>query len=302
MLNSLFLSGGSGFLGRHIQNKFSQQYEIYAPSRQELELTDSEAVAAYLTNISAIDYVINSANVGGTRNSNKKEQDCLLENLRVFRNIFQNSKGMKRFINLGSGAEYTKPLAIPNAREEHAGKIIPQDAYGLAKFFMGQWLEQQEVGKYVNLRIFGNFGPYEDYTTRFISNAIVRALNNLPIVVNQNSLFDYIYVKDFTEILNYFVRNPAPYISYNVTTGKPMSLIELATIVKEVTGTKHAIVVKNENIKEQYTGCNKRLMEFLPDSFQFTSINAAIEELANWYEHQIKSFTQDDIECLQAMR
>jgi UDP-glucose 4-epimerase len=290
MDKKIFLTGGSGFLGKHIQANFAKNYNFLALARKELDLKNTEAVNAYLEKIEGLDYILNAANVGGTRNSVKSEQDCLYENIIAFRNIFEHRNAVKRFIQFGSGAEYSKPFHKRNVSEEDAGENLPADAYGLSKFFAGQTLENLgRVGQHVNLRIFGIFGPYEDYQVRFISNAIVRSLFDLPIIVNQNAEFDYLYIKDFLKIINYFIENPAPYHSYNITSGISITLIELAEIVKEMTGNKHDIIIKNSIVNQSYTGSNKRLKEFLPQDFQFMSIKHSVNDLMSWYVANLDS-------------
>ena len=297
MKEKIFFTGGNGYIGKNFIKNYSSKYLIDAPSRSKLDLREGAKVNQYVTN-SNIDFVVQAANVGGAASSTRREEDCLLENLHAFRNVFQSCKDIKRFVHMGSGAEYSKPFANANVNEENFGEIIPEDAYGMAKFFMGQSLEQQKVGRYVNLRIFGNFGPYEDCMTRFISNAIVRSLYGLPIIVNQNSLFDYVYVNDFLKIMDCFIQNPAPHISYNITTGHPLTLIEIAEIICDVMGSKHEIIVKNKNIKEHYTGSNIRLRQFLPENFEFTPINMAIEELIEWYDKNIEQVDKQQLQGL----
>lgn len=289
----IFLTGSRGFIGKHIaEDKVFKQYNLLTPVRNELELADTHAVNQYFNSYNdSIDYIIHAANVGGTRNSQLLEAHCLHENVMGFRNVFQHHEKVKRFIQLGSGAEYGKPFYKPKIQEEDIGKHLPKDAYGLSKFLCGNVVENSCKGQVVNLRIFGIFGPYEDYTMRFISNAIVRSLLGLPVVVNQNAEFDYLYVKDFMKILNYFIENPAPYASYNVTSGHPLTLLHIAQIVKKLTKNKYDLVVKNAVVNQSYTGCNKRLLDFLPRNFLFTNITEAIEELIAWYKDNITTIS-----------
>jgi GDP-L-fucose synthase len=294
MSNAIFLAGGNGFLGRHIKHHLAEKYRIYTPVRQDLNYADVEAVNKYFADLGEVECILNAANVGGVRNSLKSEQECLFENAKVFRNMFTQRYSAKRFIQFGSGAEYSKPFYKPNMTEKDVGHVIPMDAYGMAKFFSGQALENLgSVGRSVNLRIFGVFGSGEDYTIRFISNAIVRSLFDLPIIVNQNAEFDYVYIDDFVKILDYFIGNPAPYISYNITTGTSITLVELAGIVKNVTHNPHDIIIKNKSIKESYTGNNTRLREFLPKEFTFTPMKTAIKELVVWYETQMPNLNKE---------
>ena len=51
------------------------------------------------------------------------------------------------------------------------------------------------------LRLFGVFGPYEDWQVRFLSNACARAVWDMPLVIRQNVFFDYLDVDDLGRIL-----------------------------------------------------------------------------------------------------
>ena len=78
--------------------------------------------------------------------------------------------------------------------EADFGSHIPIDDLGLYKYVVGRMIEQES--RFLELRIFGIYGKYEDYSIRFISNIICKALFDLPLTMNQDRYFDYIYVND----------------------------------------------------------------------------------------------------------
>jgi len=63
---------------------------------------------------------------------------------------------------------------------------------------------------------------------RFISNACCRALKGLPILLRQDIAFDYLYVKDLVKLTMWFIENDARGKAYNVCTGQPVALSQLA--------------------------------------------------------------------------
>lgn len=295
----IFLTGGSGFLGKHMQPFFQDRYAVLSPTRSSLELTNAALVEKYVSQHAPIDYVLHAANAGSGRNATKPPQDCLFENLMAFRNIFESTSTAKRLINFSSGAEYAKPFSKPFMSEQDAGLHLPKEVYGLAKFFIGDFLEKLQPGRFVNLRIFAVFGPFEDYRIRFISHAIVRTFLGLPIVLNQNSVFDYIYVNDFLKILHYFMENSAPDVNYNIATGTPITLVELAKKVHQLTKNKYELIVKDHSIKEHYTADNTRLKNFLPNDFTFTPIEIAIEELIQWYDRYLSGLNESALNAIK---
>ena len=143
-------------------------------------------------------------------------------------------------------------------REDYFDTRVPGDAYGFSKYICAKYIERSE--RIVDLRLFGVFGPYEDYTVRFISNACCRVLKGLPIVLRQDVVFDYLYVKDLARITSWFIENDARHKAYNVCTGRAVALTELARMVAEVSGCNPSVSVIHGGMGAEYTGDNSRLL------------------------------------------
>jgi 2-methylisocitrate lyase-like PEP mutase family enzyme len=86
-------------------------------------------------------------------------------------------------IQIGSGSEYDRRCYEPRINETPFFKSIPVDTYGLTKFSIATVLENTLNKKFTNLRCFGVFGKYEDYSRRFISNNICNAID-IPMIVD----------------------------------------------------------------------------------------------------------------------
>ena len=128
---------------------------------------------------------------------------------------------------------------------------------------------------------------------RFISHAIVRTLSDLPIIINQDVKFEYLYIKDCLKIIEVFIRKPAEFSNYNLGTGQPIQLTEIAELIKTTLGTKNEIIVKTPGLGNEYTCSNDRLMRFLGKDFYFTPLEASIRELAGWYDKNFYHLNQD---------
>lgn len=280
----ILLTGGSGFIGKNILEGLSSKYNFVAPTHLELDILNTEAVLEFLKQ-EKFNIVIHTANIGGARNSGNLA-GVFEANKKMFLNLAENRALFQRMIFLGSGAEYGKQLPIVNVSESDFGKVKPEDEYGQAKYFASEYIAKAE--NIVNLRLFGVFGKYEDFSIRFISNAIVRALKGLPITINQNVKFSYIYINDLVKIIDYFIEHTPKEKFYNVGGEKHVEILELAKLVKNVTGIGEEIEVKNSGLGKEYTA-NSTLLESELGSFSFTPTEQAITELTSWYKDNINN-------------
>lgn len=277
----IFLTGAGGFIGRNILEILSYDHDFLAPTSRELDLTDADAVFEYIKN-NNIDIVIHAANVGGNRSQKWVGVEWVLEkNMQMFFNLVRCKDYYKRMIVLGSGAEYDKRRDIVNIKEEDFDRRVPVDHYGVAKYIMAKYAEN--VDFITHLRLFGVYGKYEDYKIRFISEAICRAISDMPIIINQNVSFDYLYINDFVKILNYFIINKPRQTFYNIGRGEAMDLVSIAKKVLSATGKNLTFVVKNPGLNKEYS-CNVDRIKAEMGEVIFTDFNDSLAELIEYYQ------------------
>ena len=268
----LLVLGSNGFIGKNAVEYYSAKgYEVYSPKRHELNLLDTCAVEKYLANLYPDVVLMSAVNI-----------NSLNENLILYFNLARCSHLYGRMITIGSGAEYDMKNYEPMMSEEYFGKHIPSDTYGLSKFVISNDVEKFS-NNIVNLRVFGIFGKYEDYSRRFISNNICRILSGLEVSINQDMFFDYLYVDDFLLAAEIFFKSEFVYRNYNICSGYSISLFKLAEIINEVGNTDSAVFVKQEGSRGEYSGNNSRYVsEFGP--LEITPFKDSISNLYKWYE------------------
>ncbi len=287
MTTRILITGGSGFIGRNLAEQLASTYDVSAPSSVELDLLNELAVREYL-DAHRFDSIVHSA----TTRSNRRlpaPPDMLDRNCRMFFNLARNLGGKhERFgkmIHFGSGAEYDRTQLPARVREDYFDTRVPRDPYGFSKYICAKYIERAD--RIVDLRLFGVFGAYEDYTVRFISNACCRGLKGLPIVLRQDVMFDYLYIKDLVGITRWFIENDARHKAYNVCTGQPVALSELARVIAEVsaemTGGNPKVSVLSEGVGPEYSGDNSRLVTEV-SGYQFLDLRDSIRDLYAWYE------------------
>ncbi len=286
----LLITGGSGFIGRNLAEYFASGYAVSAPSSSELDLLDAVAVRNYLC-AHRFDVIVHAA----TTRSNRRlgaPADMLDRNCRMFFNLVRNAGLFGRMIHFGSGPEYNRVGLPARVREDYFGTSVPGDPYGFSKYICAKYIERSE--RVVNLRLFGVFGKYEDYTVRFISNACCRALKGLPIVIRQDAVFDYLYVNDLSGITAWFVEHEPHYKAYNVCTGEGFLLTQLAGIVAEVSGHHPEVIVRASALAPQYTADNSLLLNEI-GGYDFSEMRSCISDLYEWYSTQQRSIDAESL-------
>ena len=290
----ILITGSSGFIGRNLAEQLAGTYEVSAPSSAELDLLKEQAVREYLDE-HHFDVIVHTA----TTRSNRRmtaPPDLLDRNCRMFfnlvRNLVPHHERFGKMIHFGSGAEYDRFQVPPRVREDYFDTRVPRDPYGFSKYICAKYIERSE--RVVNLRLFGVFGAYEDYTVRFISNACCRALKGLPIVLRQDVVFDYLYIKDLVKLTMWFIENDARHKAYNASTGRPVALTKLAQIIAQVSGRNPNVSVLTKGMGPEYSADNSRMLTEM-GGYRFWDLEDSIRDLYAWYERN----EEIDVESLR---
>ena len=284
MAQKILITGGSGFIGKNLVEHLSQTHKVHAPSSQELDLKNVEAVKKYLHK-NSFDTVIHAAADVVTRNYHKDRSHVVYNNLLMYMSLSRCHSMFGKMFSFGSGAEYDRHRVPPRVQEESFGTVVPTDEYGFSKYVISHLTETYP--NIYNLRLFGCFGQYEAWPVRFISNAICKTLYGMDITIHQNVQFDYLYIKDLALITQWFIeQEKLNFKHYNVCTGKTVSLVDIAEIIQHLGEKDINIRVLKDERGSEYSGNNARLIDEL-GPFRFTKLESSIKELYEWYKDRL---------------
>lgn len=288
---NVLLTGGSGFIGRNILESFlAEKHRILAPRHAELELVDDDTVKDFLKS-NKIDVVIHAAIKPGHRNA-KDPTNLFYANSRMFFNVVRNRNYYERLIVLSSGSIYDMMRQdLDKVTEDYFDKVVPVDEHGFFRYVSAKYMECMDNA--VELRIFSIFGKYEDYAIRFISNAICKAIFDLPITIKQNRRFGFFYIDDLMPVLDHFIQcERYNHSAYNVTPDNSVELYEAAETVRRISGKDLPILVGKPGMAFAYSGSNRRLRDEMPD-LKLTDLDEAIEKLYCWYSDNKQTINRD---------
>lgn len=275
---NILLTGSGGFIGRNLKEYLKDKYTLFCPRSYELDLTDQNAVEKYFNSYD-INFIIHCGTTGGVRGV-QDNPETLDDNIAMVNNILKYKREDCRVILFGSGAMYDKSRNLHKVRETEIGKFIPYDLYGQSKMKIAEITEKRN--NLLCLNIFACYG-YNEKESRFPSYAINQALRGQDIVINQNVVFDYLFVEDMQKIVEHFIIHKPLHKIINITPSKSISLVEIADIVVNISGEGHCsqIKIKNPVMNNEYTGDNSVLLSEIKD-LKFTSMQEGLLKLYNY--------------------
>ncbi len=273
---NILLTGSGGFIGQNLKEYLKEKYTLFCPRSFELDLTKSDVVKNYFK-LHDIDLIIHCGSVGGVRGEEDKVS-TIDENITMVNNLISFKKDETRVILFGSGAMYDKSRDLEKVREAEIGKFLPNDLYGQSKMKIAEIVQNRS--DILCLNIFACYG-YNEKSSRFPSYAINQVLKGQDIIINQNVVFDYLFVEDMQRIVEYFINNIPQHKIINITPTQSISLLEIAKLVKEISCSNCKIEIKNPVMNNEYTGDNSILLQEIPN-FHFTSMKDGLKKL---YSH-----------------
>ena len=256
--NKILVFGANGLVGKSVVETLSNSSKVDSvdsSTRKDTDLKNIDEIKNIL-NIKQPDYIINcAAKVGGIHANNTFRAEFLLENLKINLNLFDALKEYPNInvVNLGSSCIY--PLNAPNPISESSfleGKLEPTNSpYAIAKITgieLGREINNQYGNKILNLMPTNLYGPNDNFTdmnSHVIPGLIFRMhqakIDNDPIFKiwgTGTPLREFMFVDDLANCIEFLIDKDLDSDLINVGTGEEVSILDLALLVKEITGYK----------------------------------------------------------------
>ena len=261
-MKKILLTGGSGLVGRNIQEHSSaDKWEILTPSRKELDLTDLSSVSQWVKNHQP-DIIIHAAGLVGGIKANIQDPVKFLDvNVSMGRNIIMVARdcNVTKLINLGSSCMYPKSIHSPLTEEKlMAGKLEPtNEGYALAKLFttkLCQYISTENSNMQFKTMIPCNiYGKHDNFNLETahllpaiiqkIHTAKVNNLNTVSVWGDGSVRREFLYAEDLADAILLAVEDlhKIPNIM-NIGFGLDYSVNEYYKTVAEVMNWKGTLV------------------------------------------------------------
>ena len=269
-----FITGGSGFIGMPIvQHLLEHGHKVKvldlaepAIKHKNLEWLNKSVMDELAEDIKGSDIIFHFAAILGVDNSDSKPLETMKINLEGSVNVFKSAAeaNVKHMIYSSSSEVYGEPRELPIREDSVKG---PVSTYGVSKLAAEIYAKAYNHEFNADIKIARFFNVYgSGQSPQFVVPIFInKALKNEPIRVfgdgNQTRCFTY--VGDIVDGVMRIVEKGKRGEAYNIGNNNPTTILELAQMIKEITGSNSEII-KSDFGKE--TRLQSREIEYrIPD-------------------------------------
>jgi GDP-4-dehydro-6-deoxy-D-mannose reductase len=203
-VRTAFVTGGGGFVGRHLQDGLQERYDrVVAPPHEQLDLLDAEAVRSSVAD-AAPQAVYHLAALASVARSWEDPGRTLHANLAMTVNLLEAVRAQApdaAVVLAGSSEVYGPPAELP---VDEDAPLRPQNPYAVSKaacdLLAGQYADAHGLGA-VRLRMFNQAGPGQSdtYVLASLARQVAEAeLDGRPECLLQAG--DVSAARDFTDV------------------------------------------------------------------------------------------------------
>jgi GDP-L-fucose synthase len=251
----IYVAGHRGMVGSAIvRNLEKRGYENFVlRTSKELDLRDQSAVNTFFA-AERPDYVfLAAAKVGGILANNSYRGQFLYDNLMIEANVIEAARVHKvtKLMFLGSSCIYPKLAPQPLTEDSLlTGLLEPtNEAYAIAKITGIKLCDayRYEYGcDFISVMPTNLYGPNDNYNleTSHVLPALIRKFHEAKKNAETEVVMwgtgapqrEFLHADDLADACVYLMDNFSDYGFVNIGTGTDISILELATMIKDVVG------------------------------------------------------------------
>src|SRR5215472_19376554 len=276
----LLITGGAGFIGRHITEYFQHRAEVRVLDnlRSGLKSNLSGLNCQFMVGsildrdlvreaMKGVDFVFHLAAIASVRESMQKPNECAEINTRGTVIVLEEAAraGVKKLIFSSSAAIYGDN---PTNRKIESMPAEPKSPYAASKYEAERYCHAfTDEGRLatISLRYFNVFGPYQNPRSEYsavVPAFVAKAIRNEPIMIfgDGQQTRDFIYVDDVVAANAFFALKSQATDVFNIGCGREITITDLALTIRNLTSSSSKIEYEAErpgDVKHSIAGIDK---------------------------------------------
>ncbi len=304
---AVIVTGGAGFLGRHVAAALSARGadRIIIPRRAEYDLREQAGVARLFADNPAATMVIHlAANVGGIGINREHPGLFFYENLMMGTLMLEYARraGVPKFVGIGTVCSYPKFAPVP-FKEADLWAGYPEETnapYGLAKKMLlaqSQAYRQEYGYNAIHLLPVNLYGPHDKFDLRYshVIPAVIRKMvdaqeSGAPAVTlfgDGSPTREFLFVRDAAEGIALAAEHYNGAEPVNLGSGSEISIRDLVDIIAAEVGFRGELqwdVSKPNGQPRRQLDVSRAEREF---GFRArTSFRDGLRETVRWYRRE----------------
>jgi len=298
------VTGGNGFLGRHLVQRLKQLdgVEIFVPRSHEYDLVQAAGVAQFLDDAKPEMVIHLAAVVGGIGHNQKNPGRFFYENLMMGTQLIEQSRlrEVRKFVALGTVCAYPKFTPVPFS-ENDLWVGYPEETnapYGLAKKMMlvqAQAYREQYGYNAVYLLPANLYGPGDnfDLETSHVIPALIRKCiearragqSFIEVWGSGDASREFLYVEDCADGILLAAKEYDESEPVNIGTGREITIKDLVELIARLSKFDGEIRWQTNRPDGQPRRCLD--VSRARDKFGFrarTSLEEGLRRTIEWYE------------------
>ena len=257
----ILITGASGFLGHHIVPRIRENFtaEVFTPAHAQYDLLDAQATFQLFRDFCPDCVVHLAAKSGGIIDNKERPADYFYHNMAINLHVFEAAQhfGVQKLITFMGGCSYPSDARSP-IDEGQMWRGFPQiesAGYSVAKktLLVQSWAYRKQYGLNSIVLIPGNvYGEWDNFNLqeshvipaliRKYVEATERGDAEITAFGSGRPTRDFVYAGDVAETVPWFISHYDTSDPVNISTGRRISIRELAETLKKVTGFQGRIV------------------------------------------------------------
>ncbi len=274
--DKIYVAGHNGMVGSALVRKLEKKgyQNIVTRLSSQLDLRDQQQVNNFFKEEQPQFVFLAAARVGGINANNIYRADFLYDNLMIESNVIHASykSNVKKLLFLGSSCIYPKFAPQPLKEEYLLTGLLEHtnEPYAIAKIAgikLCDAYRAQYGCNFISVMPTNLYGPNDNYDLEN-SHVLPALLRKIITAKKENAscveiwgtgkpFREFLYVDDLAEACFYLIKNYNEPTLINVGTGKDISIMDLALLIKKITGFQGEI--KNDPSKPD--GTPRKLMD-----------------------------------------